>query len=435
MFKTISRLFVVGLLLSCQSVEAQRTITLGELFSLVEQGSKALSAQRTGEEAAQEGVVAARRNRLPDVGANLSVSYIGNALLTDRHFQDAHGLSSPHFGNNFALEAQQTIYAGGAVQAGIDKAETARDAAKVATLQTREDERFAALGQYLELEKIDHRIEVVKENIQLTEKLVGQIKDKMNQGVALKNDVTRYDLQLQTLRLDLEQLQNQRSIANHQLCNTLGLPTDEVIQPTNEAEEQAFGHSTEDAWQQQARLTSPSLQLSQLEAKMARHDVKMARSELLPHVAVVAADNFDGPITYELPPIDKNINIWYVGVGVKYSLSSLWKSNRKLRQAKAVARQKEQQTAVAAQRLDNAVQQAHTLYEQAYVELKTQQKKVQLARENYDVMNERYLNQLALVTDMVDASNVKLDAELQEADARINIAFAYFKMKYLAGEL
>ena len=36
---------------------------------------------------------------------------------------------------------------------------------------------------------------------------------------------------------------------------------------------------------------------------------------------------------------------------------------------------------------------------------------------------------------MIDASNIKLDAELSEVDARINIAYAYYKMKYVAGKL
>jgi outer membrane protein TolC len=62
-------------------------------------------------------------------------------------------------------------------------------------------------------------------------------------------------------------------------------------------------------------------------------------------------------------------------------------------------------------------------------------KKVELARQNYQVVNDRYLNQLALVTDMIDASNVKLDAELGEADARINVAYAYYRLMYIAGKL
>lgn len=36
---------------------------------------------------------------------------------------------------------------------------------------------------------------------------------------------------------------------------------------------------------------------------------------------------------------------------------------------------------------------------------------------------------------MVDASNLKLNAELNEVDARINIVYAYYLMKYIAGEI
>ncbi len=60
---------------------------------------------------------------------------------------------------------------------------------------------------------------------------------------------------------------------------------------------------------------------------------------------------------------------------------------------------------------------------------------MELANENYTVVNDRYLNQLALITDMVDAANMKLDAELSEVDARINIAYQYYKIKFVAGKL
>ena len=81
------------------------------------------------------------------------------------------------------------------------------------------------------------------------------------------------------------------------------------------------------------------------------------------------------------------------------------------------------------------MQQAYTEYLQSYVELDTRRTSVDLAGENYRVVNERYLNQLALITDMLDASSVKLDAELSEVDARINVAYTYYRMKYIAGTL
>jgi len=85
--------------------------------------------------------------------------------------------------------------------------------------------------------------------------------------------------------------------------------------------------------------------------------------------------------------------------------------------------------------LENAVQSAYTYYKQSFVEWQTQQKSVELASQNYNVVNDRYLNQLALITDMIDASNMKLSAELQEVNARIGIVYAYYKMKYTSGNL
>ena len=166
---------------------------------------------------------------------------------------------------------------------------------------------------------------------------------------------------------------------------------------------------------------------------MAEQKEKIAKSDLLPKVAFVAADNFNGPVLFELPPVDKNLNVWYVGVGVKYSLSSLFKSNKRIKQSAVESRQAREAHAVQAEQLSNNVQEAYVRYRQSYVELETQEKNVELARQNYDVMNARYLTQMALVTDMVDASNLLLNAELSEVDARINIVFAYYRMKYAAG--
>ena len=419
------------------STEAQtvRKMDINELFQLIGENNKSIKANRTTVAAAQEGVKAAKSNRLPDVNAQLSASYIGNALMMDRDLSDCQNLTSPHFGNQFVVDAQQTIYAGGAIDAGIKMAELGVEQAALGMALNEQNQRFVALSQYLDLQKIAHRQQVLESNIALTQKLIDNIREKHEQGVALKNDITRYELQMETLRLNLVKLQNTRSILNHQLCNTLGISNTMMIEPTDDAATTLFNKEGEAHWQEAATAVNPQLQMAGVNEQMAQQQVKLAKSALLPKVAIVAQNNFNGPITFELPPIDKNLNIWYVGVGVKYSLSSLFKSNKKLSQARLQHQAATQQKAVAAEQLNNQVQAAYTNYLQSYIELETQQKSVQLAQENYQVVNDRYLNQLALITDMIDASNMKLDAELSEADARINIAYAYYKMKFIAGNL
>ena len=245
---------------------------------------------------------------------------------------------------------------------------------------------------------------------------------------------------MENLRLGLRKLQDQRAILNHQLCNTLGLADVEILPDSALVRHGAlagdsWAEASETDWQSQALASSPAILQSSLSRQVAEQELRLAKSEMRPKVALVAADNLNGPFNYDIPPKDINYNYWYVGVGVQYPLSSLFKSNKKVEQAKVAARQTAEAHAVAAEQLDNAMQSAYTLYRQAYVELETQQKSVLLARQNYQVVNDRYLSQLALITDMLDASNIRLQAELQEVDARIGIIYAYYKMKYIAGTL
>lgn len=426
--------FAVSLSATALSQTVQR-LTIGEMFGLLDKANSSIRASQTGVEAAREGVSAARSQRLPDISTRLSASFIGNVLLMDRNFSNVHGLHAPHFGNQFAVDVQQTVYAGGAVDAGVRLSQLGLDKAGTATDLTRQQQRFMVLGQYLDLEKLANRERVLQSNIDLTERLIADIDERHKQGVALKNDITRYELQLETLRLNLTKLRNQREVISHQLCNALGIDGNVSIEPADDVSAQSFAQDGESHWQQAATLNSPQLRMASIDEQLSEQRLKLARSDMRPKVAVVASNNFEGPITFELPPVNKNLNVWYVGVGVSYQLSSLFKSNKRLRQARLEMQEASERKTVTREQLDNQMQAAWVAYRQSYVELKTQQKNVELAQENYQVVNDRYLNQLALVTDMIDASNMRLDAELSEADARINIAYAYYKMKYIAGEL
>ena len=412
----------------------QRKITIGELFTLVESGSKTLRMQKSGVDVSARGIEEAKSKRLPDVGASLQMSYNGNVVMTDRDFGNVKGFSQPHFGNSFALEAQQVVYAGGAIDAGIRLAELQKSMSENAVALTRNQQRFLALGQYLDLYKLDNGIKVYQSNIALTEKLIADINTKQQQGMARKNDVTRYELQMEQLKLGKRKLEDQKIILNHQLCNTLALE-DVMVEPEVDLDRIGDAGVKEADLQSTAAMQSPVIRQSALEMQASDQQLKLAKSEMMPKVALVASENFMGPFTYDIPPIDNNFNVWYVGVGVRYSLSSLFKSNKTVRKAKAQQLQSREAHAVASERVNNDMQQAYTIHQQAFVELHTLQKSVELASQNYKVMNNRYLNQLALVTDIVDASNLKLNAELQEVNARINVAYTYYNMMYVAGNL
>lgn len=409
-------------------------LTLTDVFSRIENENQTMSMLRTAQEAAEEGIKSAKNARYPEINAELNVSYIGDSFLTDRNFSNYTKAPSPHFGNGFTLEAQQVFYAGGAVNAAVKMAEHEGHMSEAVISKSRQGLRLMAAGEYLDLFRTDNSIKVYKENIALTTKLIEEINARREQGLALAADVTRYELRLEMLKLDLVRLQNTREIMNYRLVNSLGLPEGTAISSILGDEEDMRDRSRQN-WQEIAADASPEMKVSGIKADMALTRQKLVRSERLPKIAVVAYENFNGPITFEIPPIDKNLNIWYVGLGIRYNFSSLYKSGHKLKQATIEVRQAEQAKNVTEENLRNDVQKAYADYMQSYVELETREKSLQLADENYERIHDRYMEQLVLVTDMLDAFNMKLDAELGVSAANAEIQYRLCCLRYAAGIL
>ena len=408
---------------------------IDELLRLADAQSKSIQTYRTGTEAAGEALKAAKAQRLPDVNVSLSASYLGNGKIWDRDFGNAMTVDMPHFGNNFAIEAQQVIYAGGAISSGIRQAELGKQLAELDLQKDIQEVRFLLLGHYLNLYKLDNHIKVLQDNIRLTDEVIANMKAKREQGTVLKNDITRYGLQKEQLNLQLTRTRDARTTANFQLVTTLHLPEGTDIKPDTAMLEQKIQTLTENEWQDMARANNILLKQTQTAIRLNEQKVKQERAERLPHISIVAADHLDGPVTIEVPALDNNFNYWYIGVGIKYNLSSLFKNNNRLRQARLNVRQAQENHQLAQEKIKNDVQEGYVNFMTSFTDLRTQEKSVKLADENYSVTDNRYKNDMALLTDMIDASNMKLSADLGLVNARINILYNYYKMKYITHTL
>lgn len=412
-----------------------RVMGIDELFRLADENSRSIQSYRTGVDAAAEALKAAKAQRLPDIKGTASVSYLGDGHIWDRHYKNGMKVDMPHFGNNFALEVQQVLYAGGAISSGIELAELGKQMTQLDSEKNRQEIRFLLVGYYLDLYKLSNQMQVLQKNIQLTDRVIGDMRSRHKQGTVLKNDITRYELQKEQLQLQYTRIEDAYKIMNHQLVTTLHLPAGSEIVPDTTMLSQQVLPLAEADWQQLAQQNHIWLKQAETSVLMGKQKLKLERSERLPKIALVAADHLDGPITIEVPVLDNNFNYWYVGVGISYNFSSLFKNNRKIKQSKLELRRAEQEHLLAQEHVENAVQASYTNFLTSFTDLRTQEKSVQLALQNYGVVDNRYKNDLALLTDMLDASNIKLGAELDLVNARVNVVYNYLKMKYITHTL
>ena len=81
------------------------------------------------------------------------------------------------------------------------------------------------------------------------------------------------------------------------------------------------------------------------------------------------------------------------------------------------------------------VRTAYLRHHEALERVDVLQLSVRQAEENYRIMQNRYLNQLAILTDLLDANSVRLNAELQLTSARTQVIYTYYQLQHACGRL
>ena len=412
-----------------------RLLRMDEMFQLADRNSKSINLHALAVDEAEQAVRVARNGQLPTIQAAMEFKYIGDGCMTDRDFTNGIHADMPHYGNSFVVKASQVVYAGGRISRSIEQAELNRQVSELEYRKKRQDVRFLLLGHYLDLYQLHNQQVVYQKNIEQTRLLVKDMQAAYRQGTALKSDITRYELQLQNLELGLTSTLNQIDVLNHRLVTTLGLEPGVHLVPDTTALRQLSVDAEQEGFWQSAAKSSPQMQIAGLQVELGKNSQQLIRSERRPHISLVAANDFTGPILVEVPPLDKNFTYWYAGVGISYNFDALFKSKRKLQQAKLHTRKMEAQQELVAEELDHTIHKAYVDLKEAYIRLRTQEKSLQLAHENFHIVRQRYLNGLALITDMLDASNTQLDTELQLANDQIEILYQYYLLKKITGTL
>ena len=434
----IKRRLFLGFTLLCSfiGISAQyKILTIEEMFQLADENSKAINIRSIAIDEAEQAIKVAKNDKLPDIKAHLSLNYIGDGYMTDRDFSNAIHAEMPHFGNSFALKASQVVYAGGKISENIRNKQLHQQIAELELSQQKQDLRFILLGYYLDLFQLRNQVVVYQKNIEQTKLLVKDMQAAYKQGTALKSDITRYELQLQNLELGLTTTENKMNVINHHLSTTIGLdPAIKLLPDTTMLVKYSIDKGTESTWREDIDNT-PKMKLAQKAIELNLSEQQMIKAERRPNISLFATNEFSGPILIEVPPMNNNFTYWFAGVEVSYNIDALFKSNKKLKKAKISTMKSEEKRKLIEEEIDNALHEAYIGLDEAYVRLRTQKKSVQLAHENYKIVQQRYLNGLSLITDMLDASNMQLDMELKLANDQIGILYQYFLLKKITGSL
>lgn len=428
--------FLTGLILLAPLPAATQPRLLLSVDSLLQLGmaqNVQLRILRQQEEMARSRAKTARTAKLPEVQVGLKGGYLGQPIVFREGLSHPTRPQSPHWLQNYEIDLSQPIYQGGRIRYSIEKADIEQKIAELQTLQNEADIKLALLEQYMQLFSLYKQQTVLARNIEESTKRLENIKSKKRQGLITNNDVLRSELQLTNDRLALQEVDNSLTLMSQQLDILLGLDEQTLIVPDTTLLRQINPTSDYADYLQKAYRDDWTMRRLRQETQLALNNQRLVKAEFLPQLSLYAGNTLARPITRTMA--DYYNNSWNVGLTLSYPLSSLYKNQHKLEEARLNIDASQQQEELRKQSLRMEIRTALIRHQEAQDRVKALELSVRQARENYRIMRNRYFGQLSILTDLLDANSVLLDAELQLTTARARVIYTYYELQKACGLL
>ncbi len=340
----------------------------------------------------------------------------------------------PHYGSSYAVQATQLIFKGGLVNKSIEMAGLREQLSELDLEKNKQDVKFLVISNYLDVYKIINQEEVFQNNKKLAQERLKNIQKFYQQGMVTRNEVIRGELAIKNLDQGILTLSNNKKILNYNLSIALGLSADTEIIPTESLENKESGIGME-YYTDLAHESNPLLKSAKKNMDVADKNIEIIKTDNMPTVAGFGGYTLQRPITTRNPVLDMYSGGWQTGVSLSYNIDNLYRTKEKVKVGELQKTQANDAMTLVQQNVDMGVNAAYTKYQEAIQQADILNDSKRLAEENYKITEAKYLNQLAVQAEMIDAQNQKLQSELDYANAEINVLYQYYNLLKSTGTL
>ncbi|MDQ6609828.1 MAG: TolC family protein [Bacteroidota bacterium] len=430
--------FLSSLITMSSYGQQKKAVTLGEAIDMSIKNSKQLKSSTAKIEEATAALQQAVERKLPEAGVSGSYLRLNNPnihLKTKSNSTGSNGGTTtdnpkPSQAVYGIINASVPIFSGFRIKYGIESAKYLEQAAKLDADNDKEGLVLNTIDAYNNLYKSKAAVDLVNENLQSAKARVTQFSNLEKNGILPRNELLKAQLQVSNTELSLLDAQNNWKLANINMNLMLGLPEATEIVIDSASLQTAINLKSVEEYVQAGLQNRKDLSALDYRKKSAATAIKISKGEKYPSLAVTG-----GYIAANIPQVLTVTNAVNIGLGVQYSLSSLWKNDSRVKQAEA----REKQVAAGEELLVDAIRlqvnQAYQNYLSSRKKIDVYETAIAQATENYRIINNKYQNSLATTTELLDADVAQLQAQLNFAFAKSDALVAYNRLLQSAGLL
>ncbi len=434
-FLFISFLSISSLLFS----QSGQLLTLDQAIDMGVKNSKTLQGSRAKLEEATASVKEAEQRKLPDVSLSASYLRVTNPTINLKSQKGGSGGSDTTQTTSTPKVTQAAygianvslpLYAGLRIRHGIEASKFLEQASRLDVESDKEGVILNIVDAYNNLYKAKLQIDVIDSSLAQSQQRVKDFSNLETNGLLARNDLLKSQLQVSNIELSLLDAKNNLQLNTIVLDLLLGLPdsTQLILDSSSFANLPALGNS--DDYRQQALQNRKDLQAVDYRIKAQTSAVKSAEGEKYPSVSLTG-----GYVAADVPNVLTVYNAVNFGVGVSYSLSSLWKTDAKVAQAKARQRQVEANRSELSDQVQLQVGRTYLNYSSSLERIRVYQAAIAQAEENYRITKNKFDNSLETTTNLLEAEVAQLQARLNYTTAKSDAAAAYKRLQQAIGAL
>ncbi len=412
-------------------------LSLEQVWLLADSNSKKIQMQRLDAQAGAARIKAAQSERLPELAANGVLAHVFDLPVYENglfHTPSQYPVDPKYY--KVGAELYLNLYNGGKTNREITASEKEHEIDLAKTQLTTQEIHYTAAVYFYDVYRNESYRELLLQDIKDREAQLKEIEQLYKNGTILKSDVLRAELRLSKQRMLLVEIENNIRISTHKLNLLIGKETEAPIRtvvPESEMKIQLLKPAND--FIKDATHHSFKLAISEKEQELNALHLKQVKSNALPSLGFFAEYAYAYPQIQFYPYSLSLYSNGMAGLKLKIPISSWYTNQHKVKEAAIQLKRQLVEDEEVKDQIFQEVNEYYIRYNESVKKIAVAEENIRQATESYRIVQNTYFNQLALLTDLLDAETQLLQSKFELTTAKVNARIQYYQLQKAVGNL
>jgi len=334
-----------------------------------------------------------------------------------------------------ALTVTQPIYMGGKITAMNQITGLAEQLAREMRESKVEDVIYSVDAAYWQVVSLCAKQKLARSYVDLVQKLDDDVKVMVNEGVATRANQLAVDVKLNEAHVDLTKVDNGVTLSRMLLAQLCGLPVNTMMTLADEGRDELdlalapSNYNLDEVFDKRHDVRS-----LELATRIYDQQVKVARSEMMPKLAAVAALHATNPNSYN--GFENRFGAAFsIGATIQVPLWHWGGLSNKVKAAQVEADVKRLELDDAKEKIALQISQAAFSYQEAFKTYEATKANLAQADENLRIAGIAFKEGMGTIDDVLTAQTAWLKANSEKIDAEINVQLTHEYLDKVMGTM